>query len=165
MFRIYETDYTASTPPKPCYQEGEEYMPKHVKLAIIAVVVSLFIGGADVLLQRAGLTKQDTAAGSAIGFAFGVLITAVLLFFIAKRHNWARWVFIILTGLTILLSIPVIVTELGSDFLGAISTTLQVTLQAIALTLLLLRPVGNWYKNRDSDGKPGAAPDAAEQRQ
>ncbi len=123
-------------------------MPSQVKHAIIAAIVSLIIGGIDLALQFVGITKQDTVAGSAIGFAAGVVIAAFLLTFIAKRHNWARWVFIVLTGLTVLLAIPMFVIETRSDFVGAISTAIQAVLQAIAFILLLQRSVGQWFKNK-----------------
>jgi hypothetical protein len=125
-------------------------MSRQVKHAILAVVVSLIIGGIDLALQFAGITKQDTTAGSAIGFGAGVAIAAFLLTFIAKRHNWARWVFIVLTGLAVLSAIPVFVTEIRSDLVGAISTTIQAVLQAIAVILLLQRAVGQWFKNKDN---------------
>jgi hypothetical protein len=123
-------------------------MPSQVKHAIIAAIVSLIIGGIDLALQFVGITKQDTVAGSAIGFAAGVVIAAFLLTFIAKRHNWSRWVFIVLTGLTVLLAIPMFVIETRSDFVGAISTAIQAVLQAIAFILLLQRSVGQWFKNK-----------------
>ncbi len=123
-------------------------MPSQVKHAIIAAVVSLIIGGIDLALRFVGITKQDTVAGSAIGFAAGVVIAALLLTFIAKRHNWARWVFIVLTGLTVLLAIPMFVIEIRSDLVGAISTAIQAVLLAIAFILLLQRSVGQWFKNK-----------------
>lgn len=122
-------------------------MPSQVKYAIISVVVSLIVGGIDLALQFVGITKQDTAASSVIGFAAGMAITALLLTFIVKRHNWARWIFIVITGLTVLLAIQIFVTEMRSDFLGAISTAIQAVLQTIAVLLLLQRSVGQWFKN------------------
>jgi len=123
-------------------------MPSRVKHAIVATIVSLIVGGIDLALQFIGITKQDTAAGSAIGFAAGVAIAAFLLTFIAKRHNWARWVFIVLTGLTVLAVIPVFAKEMRSDSVGAISTAIQVVLQAIAVILLLQRSVTQWFKSK-----------------
>ena len=125
-------------------------MSSQVKHAIIAVVLSMIVGGIDPALQFVGITKQDTVAGSAIGFGVGVVIAAFLLTFIAKRHNWARWVFIVLTGLTVLLATPVFVTEVRSDIVGALSTAIQAVLQAIAVILLLQRSVGQWFKNKDN---------------
>ena len=130
-------------------------MPSQVKYAIISVVVSLIVGGIDIALQFAGIIKQDTAASSPIGFVVGVAITALFLIFIAKRNNWARWVFIVLTGLDVLLKIKFIfVTQMRSDFLGAISTAIQSVLQAIAVILLLQRSVGQWFKNMVSLSSP-----------
>ncbi len=128
-------------------------MESQVKHAIIAVVVSLIVGGIDLALQFVGITKQDTAAGSAIGFAAGVVITASLLTFIAKRHNWARWVFIVLTCLTILLAVPTLLAEMTSDIIGAISTAIQSVLQAVAVVLLLQRPVRQWFQKDKGTGE------------
>jgi hypothetical protein len=125
-------------------------MPSQVKHAIIAVVLSMIVGGIDLALQLVGITKQDTVAGSAIGFGVGVVIAAFLLTFIAKRHNWARWVFIVLTGLTVLLAIPVFVTEIRSDIVGAFSTAIQAVLQAIAVILLLQRSVTQWFMSKNN---------------
>jgi hypothetical protein len=107
------------------------------------------MGGVDLLLQTAGVTKQDTPTSSATGYIVGVLITVVLLVLIAKRHNWARWVFVVLTGLTVLAYVPVFLKELVSDFLGAISTAIQAVLHTVAVVLLLQHPVGQWFKNRN----------------
>ena len=127
-------------------------MPKSIKLGISLVVVSLLIGGVDLLLQTVQVTTQDTPTGGFTGFIVGVLITGVFLVFIAKRHNWARWVFIILTSLTVLLVIPIFLKETGSDPIGSISTLIQVTLQAAAVILLLQRSAGQWFRKENDHG-------------
>jgi hypothetical protein len=111
-----------------------ERMPKQVIFAILAVVVGLLI---------------DAVNGSYRVFAIAVLVDVPLLFLIAKRHNWARWVFVVLTGLVVLLSIfsiPVLFAKIGSELLSVIFDTLETTLLAVAIILLVTRPVDRWFK-------------------
>ncbi len=127
-------------------------MPKQIKHAIIAIVISFLIGGVDLLFQFANITKQDTEFSSVQGLIGGVLFTGILLFLIVKRYNWARWVFIILTAIGILLIIPIFIAEIGSDIIGAISTAIQTALQGVAVVLMLQQPVNQWFKNKNEDG-------------
>ncbi len=124
-------------------------MPKQITQAIILVVISLFVGSIDLLFQFAGITKQDTSASSLISLIVGVAITAILFVFMVRRHNWARWVFVVITLLSIPIILPVLVIEINSDLVGATSTTIQILLQASAVILLLRRPVGRWFKNKN----------------
>ncbi len=126
-------------------------MPKQIKNAIIAVIVSLLVGGVDSLLQVIGITKQDSGFSSFWGFILGVMITGLLLILIVKRYNWARWFFIVSTVLGLILITPVIIAEFSSDYIGAISSVLQAVLQASAVILLLLQPSGQWFKSKARD--------------
>ncbi len=129
-------------------QKRKMYMPKQIKYVIIAVIVSFLVGGVDLLLQSADVTKQDSEFSTFSAFILGILVTGLMLVLIAKGYNWARWIFIVLTVLGFILHIPIIITEISSDYIGAISLILQTVLQAYAVVLLLLRPAGQWFKSR-----------------
>ncbi len=123
-------------------------MPPPVKRAVWAAVLSLAVGGIDVALQRVGITHQDTPTGSVAGFLFGAVLSAVLLILIANRHGWARWVFIALTGLTVLISFPVFGQELHTDPVGAVSTAIQAVLQVAAIVFLMDGNAVRWFDVR-----------------
>jgi hypothetical protein len=67
-------------------------MPKQIKYAIITIVISVLLGCLDFMFQFLNITKQQAEINSTDIFV-GILLTGILLFFIAKRHNGARWVF------------------------------------------------------------------------
>jgi peptidoglycan/LPS O-acetylase OafA/YrhL len=126
-------------------------MPKQIKYAIITIVISVLLGCLDFMFQFLNITKQQAEINSTDIFV-GILLTGILLFFIAKRHNGARWVFIIITVLGFLFVIPIFLKEIDSDKIGALSTTIQVILHVFAIVLMLQKPVDQWFKNKNQEG-------------
>ncbi len=122
-------------------------MPKEIKRSILLVLLSIFIGGVDLLLQFVGITKQNTEYGSPTDFFVHLLIVVVLLILIAKGKNWARWIFIVLIVLSIFPVIAnVFLVEFKSDVVGAILSLIQATLYLLAVILLLQKPAVEWFK-------------------
>jgi hypothetical protein len=133
-------------------------MPKQIKLVIVAIAASFLVGGIDLILQSFGVTHQTSEFGTAPAFVGGILLTGILLFFIAKRHNWARWVFIVLTLIGMPFIIPIFIEELQTDIIGAISTSIQTALQIWAVALLFRKPVRLWFgKAEQMANKPSEA--------
>ena len=121
-------------------------MSKNIKIAISAIIAALVVGAVDLLLQSFGITIQNTEMGSLQGFAIGAAINLVLVAFIFMKHNWAKWTFIILTVAGSLLYLPTIGNELSADMLGAISSIIQISLNIVAVILLLTPESSNWLK-------------------
>jgi len=110
------------------------------------VIFALVIGGVDLALQSLDVTRQDTESGSLMGFIIGAAINLVLIGLISLKHNWARWIFIILAIMSAFVYFSVIVTELNGDMIGAISSIIQISLNLVAALLLFQRSSSNWVK-------------------
>ena len=81
-----------------------------------------------------------------MGFLVGSVINLMLIGFIIKKHNWARWVFVVLTVVGVLLYVPVITDEFNTNVVGAISSIIQLSLNLIAVFFLLQRTSSDWVK-------------------
>ena len=122
--------------------------PRDVKLAVALFVAALIVGILDFASQRVGVTSvQSEALSSPVSLVLGIVIAAGFLALIMTRQNWGRILFAGLTVLGLLLTIPVIVDELGADPLGAGFSLLQVALQVAGL-IFLFRPNSNaWFRS------------------
>jgi len=128
---------------------NSQSVPKEVRYGVMATAASLLLSIVDMLLQKAGVTAVESEAlSSPAAVLGGVVLTAVFLLLIVKRHNWARIVFTILIVIGIPLAIPIVLTELRTDVLGAISSILQLVLQ-IAGVVFFFRPAANaWFRSK-----------------
>ena len=124
--------------------------PHAVALAVTLVGGALAVGAVDLVLQFTGLSSPQSAASSPAGFAFGVVFTAILLWMILRRHNWARIVFAVLTLLTAAFTLPIFLTEVSVDQVGAALTVAQLVLQVSSVVLLFKAPANAWFRARAS---------------
>lgn len=122
-------------------------MPKSVKLACLFAALAIIVGAIDVLLQYIDVTTQDTPVTSATAFWVGTAFTVLLLVLIAARKNWAKWIYIVLTGLTLPFAVFVFFKEVGIDRIGAVSTLLQGVLQLLSVIFLLSGSSSLWFRN------------------
>ncbi len=121
-------------------------MPKQIKHVIIAITAAFLVAGIELFLQYFGVTQQTFELETAYYFITSIVFMGVLVFFIAKRHNSARCVFIVLVLMNIPLIIPIFIEEIQTDIIGAISTSIQTALYIWAIVLLLRKPVGLWFR-------------------
>lgn len=119
-------------------------MPVTVKLALIAPVVAMVVGVFDYMLQGS-LTRQESPGDPLPGILLSLLINLTLLAFIAARHNWARWVYSVLTVIGLPLVIPAMLMEARPDPIGAASTALQFLLILASVILLFKEPSRQWF--------------------
>ncbi len=83
---------------------------------------------------------------SPAAFLFGIVYSVVFLLLILKKHNWARWVFVILGAIGLIATVPILAQELGPDPVGAISTLIQMLLQSGALVSFVTPPANRWFQ-------------------
>lgn len=120
--------------------------PTAVKAGVWMIGASLVVGALDLLLQNAGVTSAQTAMSSPAAFLFGIVYSVVFLLLILKKHNWARWVFVILGAIGLIATVPILAQELGPDPVGAISTLIQMLLQSGALVSFVTPPANRWFQ-------------------
>jgi phosphatidylserine synthase len=120
-------------------------MPTATKLACVSVVIYILVGAVDVALQGT-VTQQDSPVSTAGAFALSAGLTILLLVLIAMRHNWARWIYVVLTSLSIPLVVPILMQEMQKDRVGAISTIVQAVLMVASVLLLVAPSSAAWFK-------------------
>ena len=114
--------------------------PVTVKIAVIFLLISIGIA----IVQIAPRAHWSNPLAYV---AFTLIIGLPLLFvwFIFQRKNWARWVFLIMFGLSTLLSFRSFHLLNGHPILTLLFFT-HTTLQLVAAIALLLQPSNNWYR-------------------
>jgi hypothetical protein len=121
------------------------FMPQSVKLACVTAIGSSFLSILDLALENAGVTKSSTPVPAAVAASIGMLINVTLLALIVNRHNWARWVYVALTGLGIPIGMVLMVLEFFIDPLGAVLAVGQVLLALVSIGLLMTPSTRRWF--------------------
>ena len=136
---------TTAPPPRVTFDEGP---PNAVKGAAALFIISRLVGALDMTLSRGVTIPQVSAAvNSPSAYLIGASITILLIAFILKRQNWARWVFTIITVLGALAAVPLALTiELQVDPTGSAFTIAQVALHAVGIALLFQRASNAWFR-------------------
>jgi hypothetical protein len=123
-------------------------IPSSIKKSYIFIILGLLIGLVDLVFQNLGVTSQDSTLGSYINFIVGVLITFFLMFFIYKKQNWARVIYVILVVLGLIPIVSIFMIELDKDYIGAASTLFQSLCQVISAVLLYLKGSSEWFRSK-----------------
>lgn len=130
--RIESTPSRAPLPPRPWT----------VTAVVVGQLVLLGLGLIGFVSQLTMLGDVGADAGGALGVValatlVGLGLGLLLLWFIWKGRSWARWVFVVLAGI----SVFNLLTQLGSPM------TLISILINLAMLVLLVLPVSNeWFR-------------------
>lgn len=166
----YES-YPASPEPGPTGPTARA-VPPSVKLATTLILVGIGLSLVSVLATflyiddivdtiiddgNAGGTSRDTLktsaiVGSLVFFAISAAIQVAFFFLLRKGANWARIVYVVLTGLSLLYSLfSVFGQPILLLLLGLVSIALS-----IAIIVLLFRPDSNaFFSGKGQGPRPG----------
>ena len=128
--------------------QTHDYRPAQVKFAVVCIVASGVLQ-ALYLALRVAFTHQASVLIIAPKLAVaGAMFLAAWLIYSGK--NWARWVFmnVFLLGLLLFLARPLKLLSLPPFFL--IYFCVQTTLQIIVILLLTSKPANGWFRGRNS---------------
>lgn len=131
--------------------------PNEIKLALILIVISLLSGLANLIpiySQNWDVVSKQPISWWLNAFS-GVFVNIILMFLLAKGHNWVRWLYLVI----ILIATSVILFK--SDLLGLEATDENkkfltreipiVVLRLIAATLLFLPASNRWFKLKNEN--------------
>jgi hypothetical protein len=110
--------------------------PPSVTLAVWAQSLALAIGVAILVF---GWEVPWVALGTLV--IVGALIVAV-----ARRHGWARWVLLALTGVALFVTSPLLQVQLAFGVLVPIATVVQLALEGAGFVLLFGPAATRWYR-------------------
>jgi len=74
----------------------------------------------------------------------------VIIYFIGKRKNWARYLLLILFILAVLLAIKPLLQALSSCSILGIFEFVQSIAETVVIIFLFRRPARAWFKRRSS---------------
>lgn len=120
--------------------------PPSVSRGLLLLYASLGIA-----LIRSAMEFPRLAQVSSLGFAVSVQVVVFatfvgLLFFIARRKNWARIVFLVIFILGVPLSVGPLLDSISGTPISGVLGLLQVALQVVALVLLFRSEAAAWFR-------------------
>jgi hypothetical protein len=139
---------THATPPR----------PRSVQRGIALLAASVALGIPRSAMEWPKLLEEAAKVGSGPAFilgtqAFSFVIVGGLLLLAWYRHNWARWVYAVLTVLGIPFSIMPLVYALSTSPVSGVLGIIQVAMQISGLIYSFKPESSAWYKWR----KPAAS--------
>lgn len=124
-----------------------------IQIALLLFGLMAIISKWDVLMATA--SADGTFAHSTVrtivlvGLAVGFAVNLLLLWLVWRRSNVGRWIYIILSGIGVLLGINGLVSGEGSNPLSA--TMLQHLVGVILIAMLFLPNVRAWFADKPVD--------------
>lgn len=119
--------------------------PNSRPLAVTFAVGLLSLSTAIAIIDMAVTAPWNDPLPTCLMFAFIGGVAALFIWFIFQGKNWARWVFLVVFALGLLLS-PLSVQRLqGHPAADVVIYWVQLILQLIAATALVLRPARQWF--------------------
>jgi hypothetical protein len=127
------------------------FRPQSVRIGIFLLAASVVLGVPRSAIEWPALLEDAAKVGSGPGFllatqAFSFVVVGGLLLLAWFRHNWARWVYTVLTVLGIPFSIMPLVYALKNNPASGAIGLVQVILQVAGLVYLFKRESSAWYK-------------------
>jgi hypothetical protein len=101
-------------------------------------------------------TSENTILTQNRGFAMGILLvtiafTVLFTWLIARRGaNWARWVFAVFFGLGAPFALIAIPFAIVTDPIGGVLSTIQFSVQAIAVVMIFSGDAREWFGGRSA---------------
>jgi hypothetical protein len=137
-------DTTHATPPR----------PRSVRRGIALLAASVALGIPRSAMEWPKLLEEAAKVGSGPAFilgtqAFSFVIVGGLLLLAWYRHNWARWVYAVLTVLGIPFSIMPLVYALSTSPVSGVLGIIQVAMQIAGLIYSFKPESSAWYKWRN----------------
>lgn len=126
--------------------------PDIVNKAQLILWSTLAIGVVRHFLDFPRLSQQAAAVGGSLFVhsvaAFTLVTLGLIFYFLGKRKNWARWLFVILLVLGLPFSIYPLIQSLSSDPVSGVLGLIQEAAQVCAGVFLFSAPARSWYGNQ-----------------
>ena len=150
--------------------EKENLEFKSLKMAVYLLYASVFAGILRTALNwnsivekvQAGLTPLNVSP--TVGIIFVILVQAfsmglilLLIFFISKKKNWARIIYLILLIVGTPLSVLPLITALASNPIDSLIGIAQIAVQAIAMVIVFINPVAQEFSQSEQSKTPESA--------
>lgn len=120
--------------------------PTEVLCAVQLAFASLVVALIAIPLQP-GVMKSQSLGFLILVMASSLLFTSFILFMIWRGQNWARLLFIILFVIGVPFSFIGFLKTLPLNPVYAVINLIQISLQMMAVVLLLQHPARNWFKS------------------
>lgn len=118
--------------------------PREVLYAFWLTIASLPLSIIAVTL-RSDVVKSQILVFTIIGFLLSLSFTLFLFVMILRGQNWARMLYLIIFIIGAPFAFPAIVTAFQKSPVHAAIRLLQLSLQMMAVVLLLQKPSRNWF--------------------
>jgi hypothetical protein len=119
--------------------------PREVLYAFWLTIASLPLGIIAVTL-RPDVVKSQILVFTIMGFLFSLSCTLFLFVMILRGQNWARLLYLIIFIIGAPFAFPAIVTAFQKSPVPAVIRLLQLSLQMMAVVLLLQKPARDWFR-------------------
>jgi hypothetical protein len=144
-------DRNPYSPPQTEVREPVEPDPAGPRPARVAVAVRLFWIEFAVSVVQGGLDFYSAADGFArvavvVGASLSLPLEALVIYKIARRRNWARFVALGAVIISALLWFGAIRQGISADPVTGIMGAVELVIDGIALYLLFTNPGRQWFK-------------------
>lgn len=129
--------------------------PKVVYQAQVIAYTSLFVGFAGAIVELPGLLRLSDPLDIIFLTLTQVVLSiflGILIYFIGKRKNWARYLLLIMLIIAVSFGIGPLLQELSSNPASGILELGQSIAETAVVIFLFRRPAREWFKLRVSKG-------------
>ena len=120
--------------------------PREVLYAVQLTFVSLAFSLVLLPLRRPDFWKPQVMILGIFAILMTLSFTGLLLFKIWRGHNWARLLYIILFFIGAPFAFPGLLAVFQKSPILAVIRLLQLSLQLMAVVLLLQKPTRDWFR-------------------
>jgi hypothetical protein len=120
--------------------------PREVIYAIRLTIASLVLTVIAFPLRRPEVIKSHLIILGVFAIFLTLSFTIFLIFMILRGQNWARLLYITLFFLGLPFSVPTFLMALSKNPISAFTNLTQLSLQMMAVVLLLQKPTRDWFR-------------------
>src|SRR5574340_560235 len=120
--------------------------PREVVYAMRLTIASLVLALVAFPLRRPEVIKSHLMVLGIFAIFLTLSFTVFLIFMILRGQNWARLLYITLFFLGLPLSVPAFLMALSKNPISAFINLIQLSLQMMAVVLLLQKPTRDWFR-------------------
>ena len=120
--------------------------PAEVIYAVRLTIASLVLALVAFPLKGPAMIKPSPIILGIFAIFLTLSFTGFLIFMILRGQNWARLLYITLFFLGLPFSFPAFLIILSKNPVAAVINLLQLSLQMMAVVLLLQKPARDWFR-------------------
>ena len=120
--------------------------PREVIYAFRLLIASLALTVIALPLKRPEIMKSHLIIFAILGIFLTLSFTVFLILMILRGQNWARMLYLTLFFLGLPFSVPAFLITLQKNPIVAFTNLIQLSLQMMAVVLLLQKPTRDWYR-------------------